>query len=76
MGLLVALLLFRQLVTVEDIKFSDILMVPWWVVFTVVVGTVNSLTAIGAQERQCFNELRGNVVSRRVFIRSQSLIAR
>jgi hypothetical protein len=42
MGLLVALLLFRQLVTVEDIKFSDILMVPWWVVFTVVVGMVKN----------------------------------
>jgi hypothetical protein len=37
---------------------------------------INSLTAIGAHERQRFNELRGNVVSRRVFIRSQSLIAR
>ncbi len=37
---------------------------------------INSLTAIGAHERQRFNKLRGNVVSRRVFIRSQSLIAR
>ncbi len=36
----------------------------------------NSLPAIDAHERQCFNELRGTVVSRRVFIRSQSLIAR
>ncbi len=42
MGLLVALLLFGQLVTVEDIKFADILMVPWWVVFTGVVGTVEN----------------------------------
>ena len=42
MGLLVAKLLFGQLVTVEDIKFADILMVPWWVVFTVVVGTVKN----------------------------------
>ena len=37
---------------------------------------INSLTAIDAHERQRFNELRGTVVSRRVFIRSQSLIAR
>ncbi len=37
---------------------------------------LNSLTAIGAHERQRFNELRGTVVSRQFFIRSQSLIAR
>ncbi len=37
---------------------------------------INSLTAIGAHERPLFNELRGSVVSRRVFIRLQSLIAR
>jgi len=37
---------------------------------------INSLTAIDAHERQRFNELRGTVVSRRFFIRSQSLIAR
>jgi len=37
---------------------------------------VNSLPAIDAHERQRFNELRGTVVSRRIFIRSQSLIAR
>ena len=36
----------------------------------------NSLPAIDAHERQRFNELHGTVVSRRVFIRSQSLIAR
>ena len=42
MGLLVALLLFGQLVTVEDIKFADILMVLWWVMFTGVVGTVEN----------------------------------
>jgi len=36
----------------------------------------NSLTAIDAHERQRFNELRGTVISRRIFIRSQSLIAR
>ncbi len=42
MGLLVALLLFAQLVTVKDLKFADILMVPWWVVFTGVVGTVEN----------------------------------
>ena len=42
MSLLVALLLFGQLVTVEDIKFADILMVPCWVVFTGVVGTVEN----------------------------------
>ena len=38
-------------------------------------GGVNSLTPMGAHERQLFNGLRGTVVSRRVFIRSQSLIA-
>ena len=43
MGLLVALLLFGQLVTVKDIKILDILMVPWWVVFTGVVGTVENI---------------------------------
>jgi len=32
---------------------------------------LNSLTAIDAHERQSFNELRGTVVSRRIFIRSQ-----
>jgi hypothetical protein len=42
MGLLVAMLLFGKLVTVEDIQFGDILMMPWWVVFTSVVGTVEN----------------------------------
>jgi hypothetical protein len=43
MSLLVALILFWQLVTVEDIKFADILMVLWWVVvFTCVVGMVEN----------------------------------
>jgi hypothetical protein len=37
---------------------------------------VNSLPAIDAHERQGFNELRGTVVSCRIFICSQSLIAR
>jgi hypothetical protein len=37
---------------------------------------LNSLTAIDAHEHQHFNELRGTVVSSRIFIRSQSLIAR
>jgi hypothetical protein len=37
---------------------------------------LNSLTAIGGHDRQYFNELRSTVVSRRIFIRSQSLIAR
>jgi hypothetical protein len=37
---------------------------------------INNLTGIGAHERQYFSELRGIVVSRRIFIRSQSLIAR
>jgi hypothetical protein len=36
---------------------------------------VNSLTAIDGHDRQYFNELRSTVVSRRIFIRSQSLIA-
>jgi len=46
--------------------------------FFVPVGThlaVNSLTAIDAHEHQCFNKLRGTVVSRRIIICSQSLIA-
>ena len=37
---------------------------------------LNSLTAIDGHDRQYFNELRSTVVSRRIFIRSQSLIAR
>ncbi len=37
---------------------------------------VNSLTAIDGHDRQYFNELRSTVVSRRIFIRLQSLIAR
>ena len=40
------------------------------------VPSINSLTAIGGHDRQYFNELRSTVVSRRIFIRSQSLIAR
>ena len=39
-------------------------------------NTFNSLTAIDGHDRQYFNELRSTVVSRRIFIRSQSLIAR
>ena len=35
----------------------------------------NSLTAIVGHDRQYFNELCSTVVSRRIFIRSQSLIA-
>ncbi len=42
MGLLVIVLLFGQLVTVRDVKFADVLMVPWWVMFTGVVGTVEN----------------------------------
>ena len=42
----------------------------------IIYKLVNSLTAIDAHERQRFNELRGTVVSRRIFICSQSLIAR
>jgi len=38
--------------------------------------SLNSLTAIDAHEHQRFNELRVTVVSFRIFIRSQSLIAR
>ncbi len=37
---------------------------------------VNSLTAIGGPDRQLFFELRARVVSPRIFVRSQSLIAR
>ena len=39
-------------------------------------GAVNSLTAIDGHDRQYFNELRSTIVSCRIFIRSQSLIAR
>ncbi len=40
-------------------------------------NVLNSLTAIDGHDRQYFNELRSStVVSRRIFIRSQSLIAR
>jgi hypothetical protein len=38
--------------------------------------SLNSLTAIDGHDRQYFNELRSTVVSCRIFIRSQSLIAR
>ncbi len=38
-------------------------------------GSINSLTAIGGHDRQYFNELCSTVVSRRIFIRLQSLIA-
>ncbi len=38
--------------------------------------SINSLTAIGGHDRQFFNKLRSTVVSRRIFIRLQSLIAR
>ncbi len=37
---------------------------------------INSLTAIDGHDRQYFNELHSTVVSRQIFIRSQSLIAR
>ena len=37
---------------------------------------LNSLTAIDGHDHQYFNELRSTVVSCRIFIRSQSLIAR
>jgi hypothetical protein len=37
---------------------------------------LNSLTAIDGHDRQFYNELRSTVVSRRIFIRSHSLIAR
>ncbi len=37
---------------------------------------MNSLTAMDAHEHQFFNKLCGTVVSCRIFIRSQSLIAR
>jgi len=46
MSLLVALSLFRQLVAVEeDRKFSNILVVPCWVVFAGVVDTVEDAFA-------------------------------
>ncbi len=45
-------------------------------VVTYATIAVKLLTAIGAHERQRFNELRGTVVSCQIFIHSQSLIAR
>ena len=42
MSLHVVFLLCGQLVSVEDIKWTDVLMVPCWVVFTGVVGTVEN----------------------------------
>ncbi len=44
----------------------------WWIIELF----LNSLTAIGFRESQLFNELRSTVVSRRIFIRLQSLITR
>ncbi len=41
-----------------------------------IAGMLNSLTAIGGPDRQLFFELRARVVSPRIFVRSQSLIAR
>jgi hypothetical protein len=40
------------------------------------LSELNSLTAMDAHERPLFIELRGTVVSRRIFFHSQSLIAR
>ncbi len=37
---------------------------------------IPALTAMGAHEHPTFNELRAHVVSPRIFVRSQSLIAR
>jgi hypothetical protein len=37
---------------------------------------INSLTAISGPDRQLFFELRARVVSPKIFVRSQSLIAR
>ncbi len=51
--------------------------VPLCQFFVVVAGnSFNSLTAIDGHDRQYFSGLRSTVVSRRIFIRSQSLIAR
>jgi hypothetical protein len=54
----------------ETLSFLHVRILGWG------VNLESSLTAIGDHERQRFNELRGTVVSRRIFIRSQSLIAR
>jgi len=42
MSLHVGFLLCGQLVAVKDIKWADVLMVPCWVVFSGVVGTVEN----------------------------------
>ncbi len=47
-----------------------------WQVFPIINSYPNSLTAIDGHDRQYFNELRSTVVSRQIFIRLHSLIAR
>ena len=77
-----------MLIKSRFIYFGDVfwlVILFWWCfwidIFTcdvfesLIRGDVNSLTAIGAHEHQLFNKHRGTVVSRQIFIRSQSLIA-
>jgi hypothetical protein len=65
-----------MLMMVESSKSQD-----WpdglaYVLWEKLLRKFNSLTAIGGHDHQYFNKLRSTVVSRRIFIRSQSLIAR
>ena len=43
--------------------------------FWLLLVYLNSLTAIGGRDRQLFNELRARVVSPRIFVRYQRLMA-
>ena len=52
------------------------ILIPTYIGMSSLYQVLNSLTAIDAHERQLFNELRSTIVSRRIFIRSQSLMAR
>jgi hypothetical protein len=60
-------------------SFTDSVTTVRWVtniIAVIATNIVNSLTAIDGHDRQYFNELRSTVVSYRIFIRLQSLIAR
>jgi hypothetical protein len=56
--------LFQDCIAVGVRQYHDVLI------------AFNSLTAIGGPDRQLIFELRARVVSPRIFVRSQSLIAR
>jgi hypothetical protein len=47
-----------------------------WSLIEALMDGINSLTAIDGHDRKYFDKLCSTVVSRRIFIRSQSSIAR